>query len=45
MTDFRNVLAHEYWDIDLDIVWKAVQEDVRILKDALQPLIDNLNTK
>lgn len=39
IADFRNVLAHEYWDIDLAIVWKAVHEDVVILKEALLPLI------
>lgn len=35
ISDFRNVLAHEYWDVDLAIVWKTVHEDVPNLKDAL----------
>ena len=39
VSDFRNVLAHEYWDVDLAIVWKAVHEDVSALKIALLPLI------
>jgi len=39
IADFRNVLAHEYWDVDLAIVWKTVQEDVRALKKALLPLL------
>jgi uncharacterized protein with HEPN domain len=39
IADFRNVLAHEYWDVDLAIVWKATQEDVKALEDALLPLI------
>lgn len=39
ISDFRNVLAHEYWDVDLEIVWKAVHEDVSALKSALLPLI------
>lgn len=39
ISDFRNVLAHEYWDVDLAIVWKAVNEDVVVLKKALLPLI------
>jgi uncharacterized protein with HEPN domain len=25
ISDFRNVLAHEYWDIDMEIVWKAAR--------------------
>ncbi len=40
ISDFRNVLSHEYWDVDLDIVWNAAHEDVRTLKDALLPLIE-----
>lgn len=39
ISDFRNVLAHEYWDVDLAIVWKAIHEDVSALKVALLPLI------
>jgi len=39
ISDFRNVLAHEYWDVDLAIVWKAVHDDVSALKTALLPLI------
>jgi uncharacterized protein with HEPN domain len=39
ISDFRNVLAHEYWDVDLAIVWKTVHEDVSALKVALLPLI------
>ena len=26
ISDFRNILAHEYWDIDIEIVWKAATE-------------------
>ncbi len=39
ISDFRNVLAHEYWDVDLEIVWKTIHEDVGVLKKALTPLI------
>ncbi len=39
ISDFRNVLAHEYWDVDLDIVWKAIHQDVKTLKEALLLLI------
>ena len=42
IADFRNVLAHEYWDVDLAIVWEAVHEDVAVLKKALLPLIQVL---
>lgn len=36
--DFRNVLAHEYWMLDLDIIWKAVKEDIPKLKQGLLKL-------
>src|SRR5471030_3027135 len=39
ITDFRNVLAHEYWDIDLEIVWKAATLEIKELKQALIPII------
>ena len=42
ITDFRNVLAHEYWDIDIKIVWKAATKEVPELKDALLPIIESL---
>lgn len=35
ITSFRNVLAHEYWDVDIEIIWKAVTTDVVDLKKAL----------
>lgn len=41
IADFRNVLAHEYWNVDMDIVWQTTQIDIKILKKALQPLISN----
>ncbi len=40
IADFRNVLAHEYWDVDMEIVWEAVQQDIPSLKNALLPLIE-----
>jgi|SRR3989339_50652 len=32
ISDFRNVLAHEYWDVDLEIVWQTIHEDLEVLK-------------
>ncbi|HHP7238334.1 HepT-like ribonuclease domain-containing protein [Longibacter sp.] len=31
----RNGIAHDYLNIDLDIVWEVVQNDVPLLKDRL----------
>lgn len=31
----RNKLIHEYFEVDLDAVWKTVEEDVPFLKNEL----------
>ncbi len=35
MKGIRNVLVHEYFGIDLEIVWKTVKDDLPILKKRL----------
>ena len=35
----RNVLVHGYFDIDTDIVWQAVTNDVPALKPAIRGLL------
>lgn len=35
MKDFRNLLAHEYFGIDFEIVWKIVQDDLPTLIDVV----------
>jgi uncharacterized protein with HEPN domain len=35
MKGIRNILAHEYFGVDLEIVWKTVKEDLPILKKRL----------
>lgn len=35
----RNRLVHEYFAIRLDVVWKAIQEDIPPLIAQLEPLI------
>jgi len=37
--DFRNILAHEYFGVDLEIVWNTVHHDLPILLDAVQRII------
>jgi len=35
MKDFRNLLVHEYFGIDFEIVWKIVQDDLPTLIDVV----------
>jgi uncharacterized protein with HEPN domain len=35
MKGIRNILAHEYFGVDLEIVWKTVKEDLPLLKKLL----------
>jgi len=40
--DFRNLLAHEYFGIDLEIVWNTVRNDLPMLMDAVQKMVRDL---
>ena len=31
----RNVVVHQYWEVDLDVVWEAATEDVPVLVKKL----------
>jgi len=35
MKGIRNILAHEYFGTDLEIVWKTIKEGLPILKKQL----------
>ncbi len=37
--DFRNLLTHEYFGVDLEIVWKIVQDDLPALMDAVREIL------
>ncbi len=41
MVSLRNKVLHEYFGVDLEILWKTVQEDIPSLKESLSEL-DNL---
>jgi uncharacterized protein with HEPN domain len=36
--DFRNLLIHEYFGVDLEIVWNTVHNDLPMLMDAIQKI-------
>jgi len=35
ISGMRDVLIHDYMDVDLEILWKAATEDIRELKEIL----------
>lgn len=37
--DFRNILIHEYFGIDSEIVWKIIQDDLPILSSAIREIL------
>lgn len=38
----RNILVHNYFDIDTEIVWNAVQQDIPKLKSNIEGLLRKL---
>jgi uncharacterized protein with HEPN domain len=34
----RNILVHEYFQIDLEIVWETIQQDLPTLKSQIQKI-------
>ncbi|MDO9288963.1 MAG: DUF86 domain-containing protein [Thermodesulfovibrionales bacterium] len=37
--DFRNLLIHEYFGVDLEIVWKVIQENLPVLMNAVREIL------
>lgn len=38
----RNVVIHEYFQVDLEIIWETIQTDLPILKASLQRILNEL---
>lgn len=39
MKAIRNVLAHEYFGVDKDVLWQTIQEDIPPLKRKIKKLL------
>ena len=37
--DFRNLLIHEYFGVDLEIVWKIIKDDLPVLIDSIKEFL------
>ncbi|MEM9543626.1 MAG: DUF86 domain-containing protein [Cyanobacteria bacterium P01_E01_bin.42] len=42
MADFRNVLVHEYFRIDLDIIWEIVKKQIPNLKKQIVEILSEV---
>ncbi|MDP1722940.1 MAG: DUF86 domain-containing protein [Candidatus Gottesmanbacteria bacterium] len=40
LSDFRNVLTHEYFAVDSDLVWEILQKDIPILQEEVKQLLE-----
>jgi uncharacterized protein with HEPN domain len=40
--DFRNLLAHEYFGVDLEIVWNTIRDDLPMLLDVVQRIVKGM---
>ncbi len=45
MGDMRNVMTHEYFQVDLEIVWDSIQNDLPLLASQLQDLLERESNK
>jgi len=43
--EMRNALAHGYFKVDLEIVWKTIQRDLPILNEQIEGLITEVKNK
>lgn len=39
IADMRNVLIHQYFEVDYDIVWKTIEESIPLLKKQIEALL------
>ena len=39
MAGLRNIVAHEYFGVDLEIIWKTIEEDIPTLKRQIKKLL------
>jgi len=40
--DFRNLLVHEYFGVDLEIVWNTIRDDLPLMLDAVQRIVKGI---
>ena len=41
----RNILIHDYVDVDVGEVWKTVHDDLPLLREQVRQILDTLSTE
>ncbi|MBI5100869.1 MAG: DUF86 domain-containing protein [Nitrospirae bacterium] len=44
ISDFRNVLAHEYFGIDYEIMWEIIKDKLPVLQSDIQKILNEERT-
>ena len=44
IVDMHNKLVHEYFGVDLEVLWRTVQEDLPPLRDAIRQMLGRMDT-
>ena len=39
----RNVIVHAYWEVDHDVLWRTVTDDLPTLLTTMRPLLDEID--
>ena len=42
MGDFRNKLIHDYFSLDIEVVWKTATEDAPVLLSQVEGLVESI---
>ncbi|MBZ0257621.1 DUF86 domain-containing protein [bacterium] len=42
MIGLRHVLVHQYFEIDLDVIWKIIEEDICVLEKRIREILEEL---
>ena len=43
MAGMRDKLIHEYFGIDLEVIWKTIKEEIPPLKSLIQNIFEDLS--
>ncbi|MBI5031970.1 MAG: DUF86 domain-containing protein [Chloroflexi bacterium] len=43
VTGMRNKVTHEYFSVDLEVVWKTVKEDLPALRKTVRQMLDDIS--